>query len=48
VIMASPLRAIGVVVGSFVLGMVLGLLACRIMRSLQANVVAPLAPRFGV
>lgn len=48
VIMASPLRAIGVVVGSFVLGMALGLLACRIMRSLQANVVAPLAPRFGV
>src|SRR5262245_48918355 len=47
VIMASPLRALGVVVGSFVLGMILGLLACRIMRPLQANVVAPLAPRFG-
>lgn len=48
VIMASPLPAIGVVVGSFVLGMILGLLACRLMRPLQANVVAPLAPRFGV
>jgi hypothetical protein len=47
VILASPLKAIGVVIGSLVLGTLLGLLACRVMRSLQASVVAPLAPRFG-
>src|SRR5262249_30752502 len=46
-IMASPLPAIGVVIGSCVLGFVLGLLACRLMRPFQAAVVAPLTPRFG-
>jgi hypothetical protein len=48
VILASPSKAVGVVIGSFVLGTVLGLLACRLMRRLQASAVAPLAPRFGV
>src|SRR5262245_62394530 len=47
IIFASPLKAIGVVIGSLVLGFVLGMLACRVMRPLQASVVAPLAPRFG-
>jgi hypothetical protein len=47
VILASPSKAVGVVIGSFVLGTVLGLLACRIMRHRQVSVVAPLAPRFG-
>jgi hypothetical protein len=47
VVLNSPLKAVGVVVGSLVLGTVLGLLACRLMRPLQANVVTPLAPRFG-
>jgi hypothetical protein len=45
-IFASPLKAIGVVIGSLVLGTVLGLLACRLMRYREASVVAPLAPRF--
>ena len=47
VVLDSPLKAVGVVVGSLVLGTVLGLLACRLMRPLQASVVTPLAPRFG-
>lgn len=47
-ILASPLPAVGVVVGSLVLGTLLGLLACRLMQSSQSSVVAPLAPRFGV
>jgi hypothetical protein len=47
VIFASPLIAAGVVIGSLVLGTFLGALACRVMRPLQATVVAPLAPRFG-
>jgi len=47
IIFASPLKAIGVVIGSLVLGFALGVLACRVMRPLQASVVAPLAPRFG-
>ena len=46
-IMAWPTPAIGVVIGSCVLGFILGLLACRLMRSFQATVIAPLAPRFG-
>jgi hypothetical protein len=46
IIFASPLKAIGVVIGSLVLGFVLGVLACRVMRPLQVSVVAPLAPRF--
>src|SRR6266852_441304 len=41
VISASPLKAIGVVIGSLVLGTVLGLLACRVMRYREASVVAP-------
>jgi hypothetical protein len=47
VIVASPAKAMGVVIGSFVLGMTLGLLACYIMRPLQANILTRLAPRFG-
>jgi hypothetical protein len=47
VVLNSPLKAVGVVVGSLVLGTVLGLLACRLMRPLQASVVTPLPPRFG-
>ena len=47
VVLASPFRAVAVVIGSLVLGSLLGLLACRLMRPLQASVVAPLAPRFG-
>src|SRR5713226_8529955 len=39
VILGSPFPAIGVVIGSLVLGTVLGLLACRLMHSLQARVV---------
>jgi hypothetical protein len=46
-IFTSPLPAIGVVIGSCVLGFILGLLACRLMRPFQAAAVAPLAPRFG-
>jgi uncharacterized membrane protein YeaQ/YmgE (transglycosylase-associated protein family) len=48
VILASPLRAVGVVIGSFVFGSILGLLACVIMRRRQARVVAPLSPRLGI
>jgi hypothetical protein len=47
VVLGSPLKAVGVTIGSVVLGTVLGLLACRLMRPLQASIVAPLAPRFG-
>lgn len=47
VVIASPLKAVGVVFGSLVLGTLFGVLACRLMRPLQASVVAPLAPRFG-
>jgi hypothetical protein len=46
VILNSPLKATGVVLGSLVLGTVLGLLACWLMRPLQARAVARLAPRF--
>jgi hypothetical protein len=47
VILGAPLPALAVVIGSCMLGFVLGLLACRLMRPLQADVIAPLAPRFG-
>jgi hypothetical protein len=47
VILGSPLKAAGVVIGSLVLGTVLGVAACGLMRPLQARSVAPLAPRFG-
>jgi hypothetical protein len=46
IIFASPVKAIGVVIGSLVLGTVLGLLACRVMRYREASVVAPLSPGF--
>src|SRR5262245_54166069 len=47
VILGAPHKAAGVVIGSFVLGTALGLLACRLMRPLQTSAVARLAPRFG-
>jgi hypothetical protein len=47
VILNSPLKATGVVLGSLVLGTAFGLLACWLMRPLQASGVARLAPRFG-
>src|SRR5262249_50575304 len=46
VIVGAPLRTIGVVVGSFVLGTLLGFLACRLMRPLQANVFMAPSPRY--
>jgi hypothetical protein len=48
VIMDSPLRTIGIIVGSFLLGSVLGLLGCLLMRPLQAQVFVPGAVRYGV
>jgi hypothetical protein len=48
IILASPLRTIGIVIGSFVLGTLLGFLACWLMRPLQARVFAPAVPRFSV
>lgn len=47
VIIRSPHLAIGVVAGSLAMGTLLGLLACRLMRPLQASTIAPLTPRFG-
>ncbi len=38
IILGSPLRTLGIVVGSFVLGTLLGFLACRLMRPVQATV----------
>jgi hypothetical protein len=46
VILGSPSRTIGIIVGSFVLGTLLGFLACRLMRPLQANVFAAPVPRY--
>ena len=46
VILGSPLRTLGIVVGSFVLGTLLGYLACRLMRPLQAPVFSPSSPRY--
>jgi hypothetical protein len=46
VILGSPLRTLGIVVGSFVLGTLLGLLACRVMRPLQAKVFMVSSPRY--
>jgi hypothetical protein len=48
VILGSPLRTIGIIVGSFVLGTLLGFLACRLMRPVQAVVFAAPLPRYGV
>ncbi len=45
IILGSPLRTLGIVVGSFVLGTLLGFLACRLMRSLQAPVFT-VSPRY--
>ena len=45
-ILGSPWRTIGIVVGSFVLGTLLGLLACRLMRPLQAKVFMSPSPRY--
>src|SRR5215831_20193434 len=46
VILGAPWRTIGIVVGSFVLGTLLGFLACRLMRPLQANVFMAPSPRY--
>jgi hypothetical protein len=46
IILGSPLRTLGIVVGSFVLGMLLGYLACRLMRPLQAPVFSASSPRY--
>jgi ABC-type ATPase involved in cell division len=46
VILGSPLRTIGIVVGSFLLGTLLGFLACRLMRPLQAKVFMAPSPRY--
>jgi len=47
-ILASPLRVTGIVIGSFVLGTLLGLVACRLMRPLQASVFKPVVPRYAI
>jgi hypothetical protein len=47
-ILAAPLRTAGIIVGSFVLGTLLGFVACRLMRPVQATVFASPAPRYGV
>jgi hypothetical protein len=47
-ILASPLRTTAIVIGSFVLGTVLGLLACRLMRPFQASVFTAAVPRHAV
>src|SRR5262245_17844545 len=48
IILGSPLRTLGIVVGSFALGTLLGFLACRLMRPLQAKVFAAPSPRYAV
>jgi hypothetical protein len=47
-ILAAPLRTAGIIVGSLVLGTLLGFAACRLMRPVQATVFASPAPRYGV
>jgi len=47
-ILAAPGRTIAIVIGSFVLGTILGLFACWIMRPMQARVFVPAMPRYGV
>ena len=47
-ILGSPVRTIGIIAGSFLLGTVLGLLAHHLMRPLQASVFAPGAVRYSV
>jgi hypothetical protein len=46
VIVSSPLWVLGIVIGSFVLGTLLGFLACRLMRPLQAKVFMAPSPRY--
>ena len=46
VILGDISRTIGIIVGSFVLGTLLGFLACRLMRPLQANVFGAPVPRY--
>lgn len=46
VILGSPLRVLGIIIGSFVLGTLLGFLACRLMRPLQAQVFTAAAPHY--
>ena len=48
VILGSPLRTVAIVVGSFVLGTILGLLGYTLMRPLQASVFASPVIRYGV
>jgi hypothetical protein len=47
-ILGNPIRVVGIVVGAFVLGTVLGYLAYAMMRRARANVFAPSAVRYGV
>ena len=47
-IVGSPGRTIGIIVGSFVLGTLLGLLGYALMRPLRAGVFAPGTVRYGV
>jgi hypothetical protein len=46
-ILGNPTRTIGIVVGAFVLGTVLGYLACTLMRNWRASVFASPAVRYG-
>jgi hypothetical protein len=46
-ILGNPVRTIGIVVGAFVLGTVLGYVAYGLMRSTRASVFAPTAVRQG-
>jgi hypothetical protein len=46
VMLGSPLRVISIVIGSFVLGTLLGFLACRLMRPLQASIFTTPVPRY--
>jgi hypothetical protein len=48
VILGNPVRTVSIIVGSFVLGTVLGLLACHLMRPLQASVFTPHALPRGI
>jgi hypothetical protein len=45
VILGSPVRVLGIIIGSFVLGTLLGFLACWLMRPRQAKIFTPL-PRY--
>ena len=46
VILGSPVRVLGIIIGSFVLGTLLGFLACRLMQPLQAKVFMAASPRY--